>query len=439
MTLDPLASSNKRPGADTSVLRDTIPSPAQAVLVSLRTRSKQPQRHRVVYQAHENLSGLALLKRMCITATMVLAVNGCATGKKGTVTVVKYPAFHAPGLKRVAVIPFENLTGVPGVAERFSNRLEGALINNRTYEVYTRQQLTMQRILEEADMAAAGIVQQDVAQRIGNLAAVQALVCGVYNQRGTNTQQETRVQQVARWGTNAKGKPVIVGWDQQPYVWIRHSAVVECNVVVIDTGTGRQWVAFNQPVARYSEGSPPRLSPAQVLQVTEDAAVQAILETIAMTRKQVRLRGSPLRLATDFYDQKWTWATKVTPADEKFFAVVSLPPEAARNTFKITIVPKEGREILAEQDFEWPAGVAQKGFEFSVGHIVEKGGFGKFKAKLYSGPEPIAWVDFTIAEVKIARTADAHRAKVVAPPTSNNAFSARNVMGAVLEGRIERR
>ncbi|MFH1107770.1 MAG: hypothetical protein V1790_01030 [Planctomycetota bacterium] len=286
----------------------------------------------------------------------------------------------------------------PSAGQRFGNGVEAALINNGTYEVYTRQQLTMKHILDEADMAASGIVRADVAQRIGNLTAVQALVCGVFNRCSTDTQQETRMKSVARWGANAKGKPAIVGWDQVPYTWIRHSATVDCNAVIVDTATGKQWAAFSQPVTRFSEGSPPAYTPAQVLQATEDTAIQAIIETIAMTRKQVRLTGDALRVASDFYDQKWDYTRVVSPSHKKFLAVVALPPEAARNRFRLTIVPKEGREELAQQEFDWPPGIATKGYEFAIDTLVEKRGLGQFKLKLYSGPEPVAWADFTIVE-----------------------------------------
>jgi hypothetical protein len=205
------------------------------------------------------------------------------------------------------------------------------------------------------------------------------------------------MRQVARWGTNAKGKLTIVGYDQQPYIWTRHSAVVDCKVDLIDTGTGKQWIAFNQPITRYCEGSPPQYGPAQVLQMTEDAVVQAILETVAWTRKTIRLTGTPLKVARDFYDQKFEWARKVSPRDKEFLAVVSLPAEAAGNSFKLTVVQKEGREVLAEREFKWDRGNGTQGYKFPIDPLVQKAGFGAFKAKLYSGPEPIAWVNFTIA------------------------------------------
>jgi len=78
--------------------------------------------------------------------------------------------------------------------------------------------------------------------------------------------------------------------------------------------------------------------------------------------------------------------------------VVSLPPEADRNQFKVTIVPDEGREVMAEQAFTWTKQYGRFGYQFAVQPILEKGGLGKYRAKLFAGPEPIAHYSFEIVE-----------------------------------------
>lgn len=76
--------------------------------------------------------------------------------------------------------------------------------------------------------------------------------------------------------------------------------------------------------------------------------------------------------------------------------MVNLPAEASRNSFRITVVPKDGREALAEQDFVWPDQSTENAYPFDIQPIVEKSGCGAYQAKIYSGPEPFAWYNFEI-------------------------------------------
>jgi hypothetical protein len=328
----------------------------------------------------------------------VLAGGGCGGGgsKKDKIWVYQVPDFYRPQLKRIAVIPFSNHTRVRGVGQTVCDKLSTSLTNNATYEVYTRQHLA--DVVKEQDAVLAGILSADTAMKIGRLKAVQALVCGDCYRYETATKTETRYNTLPVFGKNSKGKTVITGWKKVPYVWTRHDAYLDCNVVVIDTGTGRQIAAVNEPTHLWAAGSPPKYDAGQLARMALDDQVNRITRALAVTRTRIKLKGKVLRTAVDFYDQEWEWEKKITPADGKFFVVVSLPPEADRNRFKITIVPEEGREVMAEQAFTWTKQYSRFGYQFAVEPIVEKGGLGKYRAKLYSGSEPIARYSFEIVD-----------------------------------------
>ncbi len=331
-----------------------------------------------------------------LCSTLLLLAGGCNAGKKSRITVVRYPSFYMPELKRIAVLPFDNPPSDSGAGERIGQRLETALTRNNTYEVYTRQRL--KEVLQEQDLALSGIIDAEAAQRIGRLGSVQALVCGVCDQYASGTRQEIRTRKVPIWGTTSKGVPVITGWREERYLWTRNEAVVQCNVQVIDTVTGRQLTAVNEISNGWSEGSPPKFSQWQVLQLTERDQLIKLLREIAVVRSEIKLKGTVLRIATGQYDAKWDWQDRLTPSDGQFLAVVSLPEDAGRNTFKITIVPKDGREVIAEQEFVWPELTSENSYPFDINEIVEKNGFGAYQAKLYSGAEPFAWYHFSIVE-----------------------------------------
>lgn len=324
---------------------------------------------------------------------------GCDGGStKSKIWIYRYPDFYTPTLKRVAVLPFANGTRFRGAGARISDRISAILTNNRTYEVYTRQHLD--DILAEQGLAMAGIVEADLAKKIGRLKSVQALICGVCDRYEVTTRKETRYNTMPVWGKNRQGQPVITGWTKIPYPWTRHDAFVECHVVVIDTVTGRQIAAVHDPSSSWASGSPPKYRPAQLLRYAEQDQINRIIGAIAVTRSQVKLKGDVLKTATDFYDQEWDWEKRITSEDEKFYVVVDLPPEADRNSFKIAIVPKGERNVVAEKPFVWTKTVARRGYRFGVADIVGRYRCGEYQAKLYSGPEPIARYNFSIVETR---------------------------------------
>jgi hypothetical protein len=347
------------------------------------------------------MKDLRHLNRMLTCAVLIacsILLAGCDGGgsRKGKIVVYQYPEFYQPDLKRIAVLPFRDPPEHPGLGRKISDEVATLLTKNSTYEVYTRSHLA--DVLAERDLADAGIIDADVAMQIGQAKSVQALVCGVCTRCETVSKEETRYQPVPVWGRNDRGKQVIIRFDQKPYAWTRHDAFVECNVVIIDATTGRHIGAVKDPTDISDAGSPPHKSPPELLAMAQNDQAARVARGIAVTRTEIKLKGDVLRTASDIYDNKWEWKERFQPTDEKVFAVVQLPPEADRNNFKITIVPKDSRDVVAEQEFVWSKQDDRKGFPFEVRRIIEKLGPGEYKAKLYSGPEPIATRSFRIVE-----------------------------------------
>jgi hypothetical protein len=77
---------------------------------------------------------------------------------------------------------------------------------------------------------------------------------------------------------------------------------------------------------------------------------------------------------------------------------VTLPPSCDRNHFRITMVRKDQREDLAEQQLTWDRKDSERGagFQFSPKELAAKGGLGEYEAKFYSGPEPVLRTTFKI-------------------------------------------
>lgn len=331
---------------------------------------------------------------LAFSLLLIATAGGCGSSNKGKIWVYRYPDFYQRGLERIAVLPFADGARARGTGARISDKVSAILTNNGTYKVYTRQHLA--DVLKEKDLAAAGVIDSQVAKRIGKLTSVQAIVCGRCNRAETVTRRETRYNRVAVWGTNARGQRVITRWKQVPYKWWRHDGHVECQVHVIDCATGRQIAAVHSPSTFWASGSPPKYTAPDVLRFAEEDQVKRIVNSIAITRTQIKLDGDVLKTAASLYDNEWDWQRRFVPGDGHLYIVVHLPGTADRNNFKLTIVPKDERETLAEKSFRWSKKNRTFGHKFAIKPIVDKRGPGRYQAKLYSGTEPIAWYDFEI-------------------------------------------
>ena len=177
-------------------------------------------------------------------------------------------------------------------------------------------------------------------------------------------------------------------------------AAVQCVVHVLDTGSGQ--IVASVPVSLTGSNKSfefmfQKSGPA-ILNKLEARAVERILKEIAVTRSPLKLPANPVRVATGRYDGQWEWQKKLSSDQATFSVVVCLPVESARNHFKVSIVPRESREVLAEEQFVWPDGANEHALTFDLRSLVEKHGSGPLTAKLYSGEAPIATCDFALLE-----------------------------------------
>ncbi len=332
-----------------------------------------------------------------MVALLGVGAGGCGGGRAHTtdeIWVEQYPAFYRPELKSIAVVPFGNRTDVPQVGEAISDRVAALLTQNGTYEVYNRQHL--REIVREQDAVLAGILSADEAVKIGRLQAVQALICGDVYSYGAETKEETRYRSQRVWGRDPYGRPVVIGERRLAYPYQRCEAIVECNVVVLDTTTGRQLAAFHEPTTLSAEGSPPGRSAEDLLRAAEEDQVRRIVSAVAVTRTRIELSEQAIRTARAGEGSDWRWQRKFLTTDRRMYVVVTLPPEADRNRFRMKVGSDESGETIREEEIVWDGSRSRVSFELSPAEIAARSGPGRYVCRLLAGEELVGAYEFDV-------------------------------------------
>jgi hypothetical protein len=190
---------------------------------------------------------------------------------------------------------------------------------------------------------------------------------------------------------------------------IRNQANVGATATLIRVQDGGALHATGQPA--YSqiadEGSPPQYDVNACRAAAVAQVVNQLLAEFAVTVRKVSVDpGKTMRIATDYYDGKWTEAKNLRASQTKAFVVLTLPALADRNKYRIVIVRKDQRQELGIIDLVWSAGDSTygKGFEFNPADIAAKGGgAGTYTLKLYNPvlkAEPLLTRDFNIEAAK---------------------------------------
>jgi hypothetical protein len=321
----------------------------------------------------------------------VSAVGGCS--KK--IWVIQTPDFYTPAIKTIAVVPFRNQTDWRGAGDILGDKVASALMANGTYTVFNRNDL--KTVLDEQDITLAlGGDPAAIAAKLRNPQDVQAILTGTVTTYSTTSNSQNRQDPV--YAVNAQGNSYVAGY--RTYVYTRNEGNVSVTAHLIRLKDGTTIAATPESAWSrvWAEGSPPGKDPHACLAEAATSVVEQLVETFAPVRKQVSLNPSKaLRMASELYDNRWTFTDTFKASDKKMYVVVELPPACDRNSFKLSIVRKDQREDLAVQEIRWSKEHKSFGYLFDPSQIASKGGgAGNYEVKFYSGPEPVLQREFRI-------------------------------------------
>ncbi len=332
----------------------------------------------------------------CWSCLLTAALAGCSK----QIWIVQYPEFYQEGeIKSVAVMPFRcpaaaRSAGGVIIADRFA----AALTNNGTYQrVYNRSDL--KALLAEHDLK--DLLSDNpisAAKALKKVTNAHAMITGSVTTYSATSRDEPRKEPQYQYDDD--GKRRLVGYRR--YVHTRNEANIAVTASLIRVSDGTSIYALPAPAAAriYSQGSPPRVDARGCLSIATGHVVRQLLERFAVVRKKVKIHTQKtVRTASGRYDNKWEWSGKFSAAADRMLVVVDLPPQCDRNHFRLAIVPKVSREVLAEQQVKWSKQYSGVGYalRFSPRQIARRGGGpGEYVIKFYSGPEPVITRNFRI-------------------------------------------
>jgi hypothetical protein len=328
---------------------------------------------------------------MVMLAGALSLLGGCS--KKIWVTQV--PDFYTPDLKTVAVVPFRNQSDWKGAGDIIADKLAAALMANGSYRVFNRNDL--RTLLDEQDLQIAfGSDTAAAARTLSKVGDVQAVLVGTVTTYAATSNSQQRQDPV--YAYTPQGVMYVAGY--KTYVFTRNEGNVQVTASLLRTSDGTTIAATADPrwSRVWAQGSPPTKDAYACVADAASSVVAQLVETFAPVRKQVTIDpGKTLRLASELYDNKWTFTDTFSATDTKMYVVISLPPACDRNPFKITIIRAGERTDLAMQEIRWSKEYGAYGYLFNPSDIAAKGGGpGQYEVKFYSGPEPVLRRSFRI-------------------------------------------
>jgi len=322
-----------------------------------------------------------------VLLTVAAGIGGCA--KK--IWIDHYPGFYSKDLEVIAVAPFGNDSPYPGAGKIFAEQLAQALRGNRTYEVLAGRELAE---LRQQSPPGGG------AQTLpagGKLARVQAILTGTVvrcrhrSGFGVRPSFGFSLGYGYRGGRRRGSYFGGLGWASWPvyhgyiYAWDKADLAVTAELIRVSD----EAMLYRTPVpvrgSADSKGDPPGADSCEVVRQAAAVAAHRLVGQLAVVRRQVKVHpGEALRVASRREGRKWRFTDDFKPDDDEMHVVVALPPAADRNEFRLTIVRKGSREVLAETQFTWSARQDCQSFRFSPKDLAERGGRGDYQARLHT-------------------------------------------------------
>jgi hypothetical protein len=347
--------------------------------------------------------------RRCLLLAILAAGGLLSVGCAKDVPVTHYPTFYSDSIKTLGVVRFRNRSGNARAGLLMAEAFTRALEANGTYRVLGPGQVD--RLPADANATADPDRPLDEwVSDINNAGEVDAVVTGVVlaYQAGQYSVPDSTVSVGTGVGY---GRPYpyrhwsggLYGYRSWPVTYrMEREAAVSVKITLTRSSDGQVLFTTAQPVrmrldSRDVEGDVPA---EEMLGHAADRAASMLADRVAPHRITLKLKpDKTLRTARDFSAGEYDYADEFHPG-QTLYAVLSLPDEADRNTFRLAIIPKEGAAEIASREIVWTRSAEKRSVTFEVDELLKDAGPGEYLLKLYSGDVFAFQQDFRVRPKK---------------------------------------
>jgi len=341
-----------------------------------------------------------------LAAAIAAATLGGCTKE---LTVTRYPEFYSKSLETVAVAPFENRTRSGRAGGLVADELARTLSARGPYTVVPPGEL-MEKLSEAGHTWKPTDKPADLLEALRKVGGVDALVTGAVLAYDTDTYlaPESSVGVGMGYGRGygyfpgRRANPYYYGgsvYRRYPVTYQREDeARVSVQVSLRRVSDGARLYARAKPIRAVvtSEQTRESIRGEELLTLANEQAAREIGSELAPWSVTLKVKpGEALRLADAFEAGEYHFTDDFRPGDT-LYAVLKLPPEAARNTFRLAVVKKDDTAELAADTIAWDRSAVRESATFDVSAIAAESGPGEYRMRLYSGETFAFEKDFEI-------------------------------------------
>jgi hypothetical protein len=319
------------------------------------------------------------------------ALAGCAAPK---VWVTINPRFDYREISTVAVLPFENRSDDPDAGEVAAEKLAALLADRSAWKVITWRDLGPSSAVDA--LFTGGRLDTAAALRLAKSAGADTVLTGAVLQYKSDQTHEVRLaNDPFPDETTLQGGPA---FDDEPVDWYQIDAAAEFSLALLDAAGGQAIWTDARTGTSSDRGEPPRLSEAEVLDKAADAAVRKLLLGLIPHQERVRVQRSSLVTCGEYIDHPMDIRSSFTPRNGALYVVVELDDEFTGKEIVLDLKDIATNSLVAEHRFTWDDTQDTRAFREEIPPIVDKAGYGRYRASYSIDGQAIAHTDFTLSE-----------------------------------------
>ncbi len=347
--------------------------------------------------------GAAMERRANWFFIMLLAALASGCEDQRSMQFESIPPYMGGKVRVVAVAPFNNRSSEAGVDEVIAGRLAERLKETASYNVIGPKQLVA-RLAEKGlnlptDDAAAA------AAMVAELGGIDAVILGTVDKVNHDMFSYNDIDNMKNYSLYPyRGLPTYSGYtyyypaiiQYTNEVWYVAARAGMYSVPDGDLFISTESTATDQKIQ--SEYIRPK---ANDVTGSANQVVEKMVKVFTTTTVTVKTDGDTvLRTAYCKPDTKeLTYAEKFNCTDKDTAIIIQLPPEAARNRFRVVIVPANSERPLVDESFVWASTDVQREIYFDADEVYKKGGTTQYRVILYRNDNVFMMErEFVIAE-----------------------------------------